>query len=148
MDDALTLVPTLSLDRGELPGQEPVHLHRPARAAADADRAGDPGQLLPLARAHPPRRPRVLRADPTLAPTLSHSQHISSAPTKKVIHSSEYKGRAQLTGRKVLICGTGETGMDLAYESVKAGAKEVYLCSRGGCVLLRPPDLVPRSQSR
>jgi len=28
--------------------------------------------------------------------------------------------------------GTGETGMDLAYESIKAGAEEVVLCSRGG----------------
>lgn len=31
-----------------------------------------------------------------------------------------------------MVCGTGETGMDLAYESIKAGAEEVYLCSRGG----------------
>jgi cation diffusion facilitator CzcD-associated flavoprotein CzcO len=31
-----------------------------------------------------------------------------------------------------MILGTGETGMDLAYESVKAGAKEVVLCTRGG----------------
>jgi dimethylaniline monooxygenase (N-oxide forming) len=61
-------------------------------------------------------------------------QHIGSSPTKQVMHSSEYKGRAQLTGKKVMVCGTGETGMDLAYESIKAGAKEVYLCSRGGCV--------------
>lgn len=33
-----------------------------------------------------------------------------------------------------MILGTGETGMDIAYEAVKAGAKEVVLCSRSGCV--------------
>ncbi|TFK60658.1 FAD/NAD-P-binding domain-containing protein [Pluteus cervinus] len=48
-------------------------------------------------------------------------------------HSAEYKERSQLAGnRKVLILGTGETGMDLAYEAAKAGAKEVVLCSRAG----------------
>jgi len=49
-----------------------------------------------------------------------------------VLHSSEYRNRATLAGRRVMILGTGETGMDLAYESVKAGAKEVVLCTRGG----------------
>lgn len=33
-----------------------------------------------------------------------------------------------------MILGTGETGMDLAYEAAKAGAKEVVLCSRAGSV--------------
>jgi dimethylaniline monooxygenase (N-oxide forming) len=53
-------------------------------------------------------------------------------PGKTVLHSSEHKKRDTLTGKKVLILGTGETGMDMAYESIKAGAEEVYLCSRGG----------------
>lgn len=53
-----------------------------------------------------------------------------------MIHSSEHKERDSLKGRKVMILGTGETGMDLAYESIKAGAEEIYLCSRGGCVTL------------
>ena len=48
----------------------------------------------------------------------------------EVYHSSEYKGRAQLTGRRVLVLGTGETGHDIAYEAVKAGATEVTLCTR------------------
>ena len=50
---------------------------------------------------------------------------------REVYHSSEYKGRAQLVGRRVMILGTGETGHDIAYESVKAGATEVILCNRG-----------------
>lgn len=53
-------------------------------------------------------------------------------PEPSILHSSDYKTRDQLKGRKILILGTGETGMDLAYESVKAGAKEVVLCSRAG----------------
>lgn len=47
-------------------------------------------------------------------------------------HSSAYKGREQLVGKRVMILGCGETAMDLAYESCKAGAKEVTLCYRGG----------------
>ena len=49
-----------------------------------------------------------------------------------IYHSASYKSRSQLTGRRIMILGTGETGMDIAYEAAKAGAKEVTLCSRGG----------------
>ncbi|KAJ3516723.1 hypothetical protein NLJ89_g948 [Agrocybe chaxingu] len=49
-----------------------------------------------------------------------------------VFHSIDYKVRSQLAGRRVMILGTGETGMDLAYEAVKAGAEQVVLCSRAG----------------
>lgn len=35
-----------------------------------------------------------------------------------------------------MILGTGETGMDIAYEAAKAGATEVTLCSRSGSVLI------------
>lgn len=55
-----------------------------------------------------------------------------SGQTPAIFHSAEYKSRSQLSGRRVLILGTGETGMDLAYEAVKAHAKEVVLCSRSG----------------
>lgn len=50
----------------------------------------------------------------------------------ETLHSSAYKGREQLVGKRVMILGCGETAMDLAYESCKAGAKEVTLCYRGG----------------
>jgi len=56
-------------------------------------------------------------------------------PTPVIFHSADYKSRSQLSGRHVLILGTGETGLDLAYEAVKADAKEVVLCSRSGYVL-------------
>ncbi|KIJ23957.1 hypothetical protein M422DRAFT_275375 [Sphaerobolus stellatus SS14] len=55
-----------------------------------------------------------------------------SRPKPAVFHSTDYKSRDQLRGRRVMVLGTGETGMDLAYESAKAGAKEVVLCTRGG----------------
>jgi dimethylaniline monooxygenase (N-oxide forming) len=51
-------------------------------------------------------------------------------------HSVDYKSRSQLAGRKVMVLGTGETGMDIAYEAAKAGAQEVVLCSRSGCVYI------------
>ncbi|KAF8163187.1 FAD/NAD(P)-binding domain-containing protein [Crassisporium funariophilum] len=53
-------------------------------------------------------------------------------PIPTVFHSAQYKSRSQLAGRRVLILGTGETGLDLAYEAVKAEAEEVVLCSRSG----------------
>ncbi|EPQ58594.1 FAD/NAD P-binding domain-containing protein [Gloeophyllum trabeum ATCC 11539] len=57
---------------------------------------------------------------------------LKNNPEAKLFHSSEYKSRDQLRGKEILILGTGETGMDIAYESAKAGAKEVVLCSRAG----------------
>ncbi|KAJ7168185.1 hypothetical protein C8R43DRAFT_983359 [Mycena crocata] len=63
---------------------------------------------------------------------LNRENHELGAVPPAAYHSTEYKLRAQLAGRRVMIMGTGETGMDLAYESAKAGAKEVVLCSRSG----------------
>ncbi|GAA6063837.1 hypothetical protein JCM10212_003999 [Sporobolomyces blumeae] len=65
-------------------------------------------------------------------PTIPGMDKFKSLEGKEVMHSSEHKKRSHLAGKRVMILGTGETGMDLAYESVKAGAKEVFLCSRGG----------------
>lgn len=76
-------------------------------------------------------------------PHISGVEHILNRPPRKsadgrreikpaVFHSSEYKSRSQLAGRRVMILGTGETGMDIAYEAAKAGAEEAVLCTRGG----------------
>lgn len=54
----------------------------------------------------------------------------------RIYHSVDYKFRSELADRSLLILGTGETGMDLAYEAAKAGAKEVVLCTRGGYVVV------------
>ncbi|KAF2493291.1 dimethylaniline monooxygenase [Lophium mytilinum] len=50
----------------------------------------------------------------------------------EVLHSSNYKTRSQLTGRKILILGCGETAMDIAYEAMKADAVSVTMCYRTG----------------
>ncbi|KAF7441087.1 hypothetical protein PC9H_001436 [Pleurotus ostreatus] len=60
-------------------------------------------------------------------PELPGIGHIAQA-----FHSHEYKSRDQLAGRRVMILGTGETGMDIAYEAAKSDAKQVVLCSRSG----------------
>jgi len=65
-----------------------------------------------------------------VTPAIPKLPGIEAIP--EAIHSSVYKERAQLTGKSVMILGCGETGMDLAYESCKAGAREVTLCHRGG----------------
>lgn len=108
--------------------------------------------------------PDVLTWDTNVTPTTFHADYVAvctglhvvpSIPTvdgiehmlkprdtdgpeveRKAFHSAEYKTRSQLAGKRVMILGTGETGMDLAYESAKAGAKEVVLCSRAGWVPL------------
>lgn len=50
----------------------------------------------------------------------------------KWIHSSDYKARSQIKGKKVLVLGAGETGMDLGYESIMGGAEKVWMGVRGG----------------
>lgn len=72
-------------------------------------------------------------------PPIPGTEHIGASSQvqvdgPRVFHSADYKKRAQLTGKRVMILGTGETGMDLAYEAARGGAKEVVLCSRGGYV--------------
>lgn len=73
-------------------------------------------------------------------PTIEGIEHVlnprdSDENLERVaFHSVDYKSRSQLVSRRVMILGTGETGMDIAYEAAKAGAKEVVLCSRAGCV--------------
>jgi dimethylaniline monooxygenase (N-oxide forming) len=52
--------------------------------------------------------------------------------TPEWIHSSSYKSREQLVGKKVLVLGCGETGMDVGYESVLAPAERVWMGVRSG----------------
>ncbi|CAI9637033.1 unnamed protein product [Alternaria burnsii] len=50
----------------------------------------------------------------------------------EAFHSSQYKKRAQLAGKDVLIMGCGETAMDVAYEAMKGDANSVTMCFRTG----------------
>lgn len=50
-----------------------------------------------------------------------------------VFHSSQFKSMAQLGAHQnLLIMGSGETGMDLAYMAVTSETKSVTLCHRDG----------------
>lgn len=56
----------------------------------------------------------------------------NTAGSPSWIHSSDYKSRSQLKSKKVLVLGAGETGMDVAYESVLSPAKQTWMGIRGG----------------
>lgn len=66
---------------------------------------------------------------------LEPVEHASNASEIMTLHSSQFKDRSLYRGKRVMVLGTGETGMDMAYEAVKAGAKEVILCTRSGFLL-------------
>ncbi|KAG5179313.1 hypothetical protein JKP88DRAFT_327142 [Tribonema minus] len=51
--------------------------------------------------------------------------------TGTIMHSSEYKERSIFAGKRVLVVGTGETGLDLAYRAVLS-ASSVTLLTRSG----------------
>ena len=50
----------------------------------------------------------------------------------EVLHSSAYKERAQLRGRRVLVVGSQETAMDIGFRAVKAPAAAVAMVVRRG----------------
>lgn len=51
----------------------------------------------------------------------------------KVMHSSEFKKRKQFgVNKHVMIVGTGETGMDIAYLAITSQTRTVTLCHRDG----------------
>lgn len=73
-----------------------------------------------------------LHVIPSIPPIPGIESVTTVHPEGRVFHAIEYRGREQVKDRRVMILGTGETGLDLAYESIKAGAKEVVLCTRSG----------------
>ena len=50
----------------------------------------------------------------------------------EVLHSSAYKDKAQLRGKRVLVVGSQETAMDLAYRAIKAPAASLAMVVRRG----------------
>lgn len=62
------------------------------------------------------------------------SQDNLSGPQSRILslHSSQFKDPQIFKDQRVLIMGTGETGMDMGYLAVKNGAKEIVMCTRGG----------------
>ena len=63
-------------------------------------------------------------------PAVPEIDGVEAIPER--LHSSQYKRRDQLAGKRVLVLGSGETGHDIAYEAIQAGAKEVVMCHRNG----------------
>ncbi|GAA94091.1 uncharacterized protein L969DRAFT_86202 [Mixia osmundae IAM 14324] len=61
-------------------------------------------------------------------PVIPGIEHVKG----EKLHSSQYKARSQLAGKKVLILGVGETAMDIGYESIRAGAESAVMCTRSG----------------
>ncbi|KAE8443713.1 hypothetical protein EG329_001485 [Mollisiaceae sp. DMI_Dod_QoI] len=50
----------------------------------------------------------------------------------KAFHSADYKSPSQLTNEDVVIIGSGESAMDIAYAGILARAKSVTMCFRSG----------------
>jgi dimethylaniline monooxygenase (N-oxide forming) len=66
-----------------------------------------------------------------VVPNIPHIKGIKNIP--KVLHSSEFKEKSQFgAGKAVMILGSGETGMDLAYLAVTSLTNSVTLCHRDG----------------
>jgi dimethylaniline monooxygenase (N-oxide forming) len=66
-----------------------------------------------------------------VTPNIPVIEGIRNVPT--VIHSSEFKERKQLgVDKNVLIVGSSETGMDIAYLAITSPTKSVTLCHRDG----------------
>ncbi|GBG28516.1 Dimethylaniline monooxygenase N-oxide-forming 2 [Hondaea fermentalgiana] len=49
----------------------------------------------------------------------------------QVLHSSEYREKKIFEGKRVLVIGTGETGLDISYRAIQV-TDNVRLCSRSG----------------
>lgn len=55
-----------------------------------------------------------------------------------VIHSSEYRNPTPYAGKRVLVVGSGSSGMEIAYDLSTGAAEKVWLSVR------TPPNLLPR----
>ncbi|KAM7220349.1 hypothetical protein V8F06_004315 [Rhypophila decipiens] len=66
-----------------------------------------------------------------VTPNIPHIPGMENIPLQ--MHSSEFKGRAQLGENKtVLVLGSGETGADVSYMAVTAPTQRVIMCHRSG----------------
>ena len=66
-----------------------------------------------------------------ITPNIPDIEGLSTVPT--VMHSSQFRDKSHFgSGKNVVIVGSGETGMDLAYMAVNSDANSVTLCHRDG----------------
>jgi cation diffusion facilitator CzcD-associated flavoprotein CzcO len=59
--------------------------------------------------------------------------------TGDVIHSSQYRNPTPYTGKRVLVVGSGSSGLEIAYDLSTGAAEKVWLSVR------TPPNLLPRT---
>ena len=82
-------------------------------------------------------------------PSVPHIPGIERVP--RVMHSSRFKRREQFGhDTNVVVCGAGETGMDIAHLAVTSPTASVTLCHRDGffcapkvCLTTSPPPPSP-----
>ncbi|OIW30704.1 FAD/NAD(P)-binding domain-containing protein [Coniochaeta ligniaria NRRL 30616] len=66
-----------------------------------------------------------------VTPSIPNVPGIENVPVVK--HSAEFKSREEFgTDKTIVVLGTGETGIDLAYLAVTSPTKRVLLCHRDG----------------
>lgn len=66
-----------------------------------------------------------------VTPSIPNVPGAAKVPVVK--HSAEFKSREEFgTDRTVVVLGTGETGIDMAYLAVTSPTKRVILCHRDG----------------
>jgi dimethylaniline monooxygenase (N-oxide forming) len=76
-----------------------------------------------------------------VTPNIPDIPGLETIPT--VLHSADFKLKSQFgIDKTVMILGSGETGMDIAYMAVTYPTKQVILCHRDGflCAPKRVPD--------
>lgn len=81
-----------------------------------------------------------------VTPNMPEIPGIENLPN--VMHSTDFKGRSQFgVGKTVMVVGTGETGMDVAYLAVTSPTRQVLMCHRDGfhfAPKVRPASHSPR----
>ena len=66
-----------------------------------------------------------------VTPNIPVIEGIDNVP--KVMHSSEFKKRKEFgVGKHVMIVGSGETAMDIAYLAITSQTRKIILCHRDG----------------
>ena len=79
-----------------------------------------------------------------VATGYQHSPHVPQFPgadgfSADLLHSSEYRNPDPYQGRKVLVVGSGSSGMEIAHDLATGGAAKVWLAVR------TPPNILLRS---
>lgn len=125
------------------------YVHNVQRRSPDERAAGAPEYAVTVSYSRHEGRNEVIEASAVIVCTGLHlSPLIPRVPGLEnfggeVIHSVDYKSRAQIEGKNLLIVGSGETGMDICYHAVcqPGGAQSVSMSTKSG--FLSIPSCLP-----